>query len=360
MKPSLTTFHGSSGQVKQRFPCVWQVGWIILLVILTGCVSLPHPDGPLAIWPAPPQKARIVLRKIVRQQDDIAVHRGFAGLGRLIFGRHAQRLLRPQGVAVDSGGRLIVADQELQGVHVFDTRSSRSLFIARADSTYLVSPVGVAACGAFIAVSDSALNHVYLFDHRGRYIRTIDKPEGFMRPTGLAYDENANVLYVVDTLANEVCAFRLTGELLRRFGEPGTGNGQFNYPTQAAVDADGTIYITDSMNFRVQVFDRDGGYLFQLGRLGDASGYLAVPKGVAVDHFGHIYIVDSYLSSVQVFNHEGAFLIGFGDVGDQPGQFQVPTGLAIDADNRIYVCDSHNRRIQVFQYVGGPNDDENE
>lgn len=325
----------------------------LLLTVASGCASheqagqVYHPA-----WPLPPAPARIRHVMDIRTPDDLHKPSAFEGLGRLITGGGKQVLLRPHSVTVVDDDLLCITDQEWQGVHLMRMRSSRSRFISRAEAElYFVSPVGVAAFGNLIAVSDSSLNSVFLLTQDGEPVGRIDKPGGFARPTGLAYDSNHGELYVIDTLDNEVCVFNNDGTLARRFGSQGIEPGQFNYPTHVFVDHKGRVFVTDSMNFRVQVFSRDGHYLFDLGAQGDASGYLAVPKGVGVDPYGHIYIVDSYFSNVQVFDEKGTFLLSVGGPGEGIGQFQVPSGLFVGRDNRVYICDSYNRRVQVLEYL---------
>ncbi|MFW6189157.1 MAG: hypothetical protein ACOC7T_01880 [Planctomycetota bacterium] len=326
---------------------------LVVVLALSGCASAPrggverHP-----VWPAPPASPRIAHRLTVNSNADLGEPSFFENVGALFVGRREQKLLRPQGIDVLGDELLLVTDQERQLVHLFELGSNESRVIDRAGDTYLISPVDVAACGDRIAVSDSDLNAVFLFDVEGEMAGRLEKPGGFRRPTGLAWDAQTELLWVVDTLSNEVCAFELSGALRRRFGSGGTDFGQFNYPTYVCVGPGGRIYVTDSLNFRVQAFDRRGNYQFHIGELGDASGYLAVPKGVAVDRHGHIYVADSYFSVIQVFDREGRLLLSFGGLGSGPGQFRVPTGLASDGRERIYVSDSFNRSVQVFDYVG--------
>ncbi len=306
------------------------------------------------VWPPPPSPARVAHRLNVRVASDLVEPGFFQKLLNVIVGDAETMLIRPHGVAVEEGRFLYVTDQERQGVLVFGLDSWEETLIDRAGDDYFVSPVGVAACGETLAVSDSALKRVLVLTPDGEVVRTIAPPGGFARPTGLAFDRKNALLYVVDTLAHDVCVFALgSGRLVRRFGSAGTGPGQFNYPTHIFIDAKGRLYVTDSMNFRIQVFDPEGKYLFHIGSLGDATGYLAVPKGVAVDSRGHIYIVDSYFGTVQVFNDNGTFLMSLGGPGAESGRFEVPAGLAVDSKDRIYVCDSFNKRLQILQYVGG-------
>jgi len=328
---------------------------------LAACVGC-GPDKPPElhpVWPPPPAPPRIEHLKNIRTVADLARPSWFRRVVRLIAGDADVALIRPHGVAVQAGRRVFVTDQERQAVIVFDLKSAETTVIDRVEKTFLVSPVGVAVCGELVAVSDSALKAVHLLQPDGKLVKTLSRPGGFQRPTGLACDAEGERLYVVDTLANEVCVFEVaTGRLIRRYGSPGTGKGQFHFPTHIALDRSGRTYVTDSLNFRVQVFDPDGKYLFHLGKHGDATGHLSVPKGLGVDSFGHIYVVDSHFGAVQVFDQNGAFLLAIGATGKESGEFQIPAGLAVDAENRIYVCDSFNGRVQLLKYVGGQGDEE--
>ena len=323
----------------------------VMAAALAGCGGPEKRPEILRAWPAEPDPPRIVLRQIISGAKDFQRQDFLSALGRLITGERKQTFLRPQAVVVDGEQTMYVADQEHQGIHVFNLKAGGSRFLAKAGNVFLVSPAGLAMCDGLLAVSDSSLNRVFLMRPDGTLERTIARPGGFKRPTGLAYDPVRRLLYVVDTLAHEVCVFQPTGQFVRKFGAPGTGEGLFNFPTYVALDGEGTVYVTDSLNFRVQIFDPRGTFVRQIGQIGDATGFMAVPKGIGIDSHGHIYVVDSSLSTVQIFDREGRLLLAVGERGDGPGSFQVPTGLAVGAGNRIYVCDGFSRRVQVFQYV---------
>jgi len=321
--------------------------------ICVGCGPAKPPEVH-PIWPPPPSPARIAHRKNIHGPADLVEPSFFQKLIRSITGENDLTLIRPHGVAVEEGKRLYVTDQELQGVVVYSLTSSCGRIIDRVGEVFLVSPVGVAACGETFAVADSALNTVFVLTPEGELVRKFTTDDGIKRPTGLAFDRKTGLLYVVDTLAHNILVFELkTGRLVRKFGSPGDEAGQFNFPTHIFVDTTGRVYVTDSLNSRVQVFSAEGKYAFHIGSPGDASGHLGVPKGVGVDSHGHIYIVDSYFSAIQIFSQNGAFLMDLGGPGESSGRLQVPTGLAVDSQNRIYVCDSYNNRVQILEYVGG-------
>jgi DNA-binding beta-propeller fold protein YncE len=339
------------------------IGWVtgtalggLLLGFVCGCAQVESRDEILRAWPPPPAEPRIALRRMIHSAKDFEKADFFSGLGRLIAGGRQQTLLRPQAIVLDDQQRLYIADQEHQGVHVFDLKEGKARFFDQAGKEFFVSPAGLAWCEGNLLVADSFLNRVFVLSPDGKLLRTINRPEGFRRPTGIAYDAPRRLLYIVDTTAHQVCVFKATGEFLHRFGASGTGPGLFNYPTYVAVDKDGTIYVTDSLNFRVQVFDPQEKFVREIGNLGDATGFMAVPKGVAIDSQGHRYVADSSLAIVQIFDREGRFLLAVGERGDGPGAFQIPTGLAIGPENKIYVCDAFGRRLQIFQYMEAQNE----
>ena len=210
----------------------------LLIAGAVGCASSEHADQAYhPVWPPPPAAPRIRHVMDIRTPDDLHKPSALEGLGRLITGGGQQMMIRPNSVAVVGKDLLCITDQELQGVHLMRIHASGSRFMSRAtDKLHFVSPVGVAPFGDLIAVSDSALNRVFLLTHDGKPAGQIEKPEGFARPTGMAYDSKHRELYVIDTLNNEVCVFSEDGGLVRRFGSQGIEPGRFNYPTHVFVD----------------------------------------------------------------------------------------------------------------------------
>jgi DNA-binding beta-propeller fold protein YncE len=72
-------------------------------------------------------------------------------------------------------------------------------------------------------------------------------------------------------------------------------------PKGIAVDDDGVVYVVDSLFDNVQLFDRKGAFLLTLGRRGTGSGEFWLPSGAFIDENGELYVCDTYNRRVQVF-----------------------------------------------------------
>jgi DNA-binding beta-propeller fold protein YncE len=333
----------------------------IILITIVGCATYEletqntepviHDTGP--VWPPPPQTARIQYIRSISGPSDIGMKKSwFKKTMETIFGKDeaTEMLLRPYGVFADSE-RIYVTDPGNRLLHVFDMREKKYLKITKADEKEFISPIGVASDkNGEIYVSDSLLKRVFLFNKEGKYLREIGSDKVFIRPAGIAIDEER--LYVVDTHGHKILVFsKKDGSFLFSFGKHGRGKGEFNYPTNIFTGKDNFIYITDSMNFRVQIFDTYGNFISTFGKHGDGSGDFSKPKGIAVDSEGYIYVADAQFDTVQIFDKDGRLLLAFGNTGRGKGQLILPAGLFIDEKDRIYVADSYNNRIQIFQYL---------
>lgn len=270
-----------------------------------------------------------------------------------------KRMVSPYSIAVDSKGRAIITDPGAVGVHVFDFAAHKYKFLQRRykDKDAMLKPQCVAVDAQDnIYVTDSESGKIFVFDADGKYRRVIGSIKGgegyFKRPTGIAVDSATHRIYVTDTLRNQIFMLDMNdGQILQKIGKGGTGEVQFNFPTEVLL-RDQTLAIVDAMNFRIQFLDRSGAFRSAIGKLGDSSGDMFRPKGIAIDSEGHYYVVDGFYSVVQVFDSEGRLLYYFGGRGTGAGHFQLPAGLFIDREDRVFVVDAYNQRVQVFRYFG--------
>ena len=114
------------------------------------------------------------------------------------YGTGNGQLHRPQGVAVDSTGRIIVADTYNNRIQVFDSSGT------------------------------------FLFNI-GSYGQNSGQ---FYYPEGVAVDGSGRII-VVDWGNYRIQVFNSSGNFLFKFGSPGSDPGHFIYPQGVAVDGSG-------------------------------------------------------------------------------------------------------------------------
>jgi sugar lactone lactonase YvrE len=325
--------------------------------LLESCSSAPRarltPAANAPVWPPPPSEPRIGFVQYLRGPHDIGqTTSAFRSFANWITGDTGEslNLRKPFAVALDEKENLCVTDTDANLVCFADFEQKRWRSYDGAGKTKFASPVAVARRNGIFYVADSELAKVIAFREDGKLLFEISAP--LQRPVGLAIA--GDVLCVVDSQLHAVFCFGLDGKFQSRFGQRGTGPGEFNFPTGIAADGRGHLLVADTMNCRVQVFDLAGKFILEFGSNGDTSGHFARPKGVAADAAGRIYVVDALFDNFQIFDSDGELLLNVGETGSEPGNFGLPNGIAIGADNRIFVADAYNHRVQVFKYLGQP------
>lgn len=321
---------------------------------------------PMHFPPAPDEPRLTYVGSLQTDADLKPAKSPLASFGEALFGQNSvNSMLSPYAVWAH-GDRVWVCDSSAQVVHLFDL-ATRVYEQWRPDAPPssqpkpptpqgpsgnhgFSQPVGITGDSrGRILVADSVAGTIFVFDPTGHCQGEIGHGS-LQRPCGLAFDATNDRLFIADAGLHQVVVMSLDGTLLAVIGTRGPGLGEFNFPTNVALGADGTLFVSDSLNFRVQVFDRDFKPIRQIGRLGDMPGYFAQPKGIAVDSEQHLYVVDSQFEAVQLFDLDGQLLMSFGDEGSGPGQFWLPAGIFIDVNDRVWIADSYNRRVQVFDY----------
>jgi sugar lactone lactonase YvrE len=266
---------------------------------------------------------------------------GFAGDG----GPASEAVVsRPQAIAIDSSGRLLVADTGNDRVRVMSSGvvdtlvGGGALFTAAsAGDVQLRAPSSVAGDGA---------GGVVFIDPDFAMVRRVSSSG------------------VVSVVAGSGPTGALSG-----IGGPAV-SATLRRPVGVAVDASGAVYVTDylaSMVFRIGA----DGVLTRIAGSGvyadSGDGGLAVnaglkgPWGVAVDAAGNVYVADQDAGRVRKISPSGVIstiagtgLSGFGGDGGPAvaAQLARPTGLAVGADGSVYVADTWNNRIRRITPAG--------
>jgi DNA-binding beta-propeller fold protein YncE len=90
--------------------------------------------------------------------------------------------------------------------------------------------------------------------------RAAPAPAFFYQPTDVTWGPDGSI-YVSDGYGNSrVAKFDKNGNLVKHWGERGTGPGEFNTPHSIVIDQNNTLYVADRANNRIQLFDTDGGF----------------------------------------------------------------------------------------------------
>lgn len=309
-------------------------------------------------WPPPPDEARV--RYVGALASDADLKPGASGLsaiGESLFGKEdVNTFLSPIAVCTDGDSRVFIVDSNAQTVHVCDLKTRQyERWAPPKEAPPFSQPVAAAwdATGRLL-VSDSVGGKIVVFGPTGGYVGSMG--EGILkRPCGIAIDARGGAeparIYVADSAAHQVVVLTPDGTESARFGTRGIAPGEFNFPTNVAVDRRGRVFVSDSLNFRVQVFTSEFEPVAQIGRKGDMPGYFSQPKGIAVDGRDRLYVVDANFEAVQMFDvgdDRTELLMTFGREGHGPGEFWLPGGIHIDGGGQIWVADLYNRRVQVF------------
>ena len=211
--------------------------------------------------------------------------------GALLFTFQGATLNSPYQSVVDEYDDVYVSDNN----RVWMFNSSGALQISYSsppDSVAfaMLQGVAVSSMGQTVYVADTASDVVVVVDAAsGSALSVLQTSSGplLRSPSGLAYSDALDVLYVADTGNNRMVQFNLSSQ------KAAAWNVTLLSPRGIAVDAHETVYVTESDNNRVTVLAADGQqatYLYGDNGLGlgqDGS------EGVAFDSAGSLYVSDS-------------------------------------------------------------------
>jgi sugar lactone lactonase YvrE len=154
---------------------------------------------------------------------------------------------QPRDVVL-SADRIYVADLKQHGVHVYDKASRNFLFDiphANEKTNYvstLFMPTNLALDSkGRLYVADTSGARVQVYDTDGKYLRTVgslgDSPGQFARVKGVAVDRDSR-LYAVDAMSGVVQIFDDNGRALTWFGDPEAGGPLRSLPAKVLLDYD--------------------------------------------------------------------------------------------------------------------------
>lgn len=163
----------------------------------------------------------------------------------------------PSGIAADKHGNVWVADTGNSRLEEFNEKGEylKTVGTKGAGVGQLEQPTTVAIDShGDIFAGDYKNERVEEYNEKGEYLRefgsTKELPLG--KPLGLAIDPHGDILVMSSN--NRVEMFNPEGTYEAKFGQQGSGTGQFEFsdPSGIAVLPNGSIWLTDSLGYRLE------------------------------------------------------------------------------------------------------------
>ncbi len=179
------------------------------------------------------------------------------------------------------------------------------------------------------------------FDPKGRLMAKISLDgKGFYGPRGIAWDKGS--FLIADTGSHRLVKLSSSGNVDAAWGQRGSGKGNFDNPTQVAVDAQNNYYVVDQQNNRIQVLDSEGHFVREIS-LG------AQPSAEAVDAKKKwIYVSSTDGKFVRAYTLEGKLMGNLVD-GDKKQPVQNVNSLSVLGDGDLLAAKLD--RLVVYHFL---------
>ena len=302
---------------------------------------------------------------------------------------HGATFRNPWGVTVAPDGTIYVADQDNHSIRKVTpegvvTTLAGTGAAGSANGTGTAAsfnePTGVAVdTGGNVLVSDSANDIIRKITTTG-VVSTFVERGSFYGPFNLAVAPDGNI-YVTDVYNHRIrkvtpqgLVSTLAGSGSAAFADGAGTSASFNYPYGVAVAPDGTIYVADSNNHRIRKVTPEGvvSTLAGSGSAAFADGVGAgasfyTPYGLTVDANGDVIVADSWNHRIRKVTTGGVVTTLAGNGGNGyngrfnntpsaalAASFSIPSDVAVDASGNILVADKGTYRIRKINLINSP------
>ena len=260
---------------------------------------------------------------------------------------------RPSGVAIDTGGNLLILQSDNHSIRRVDAGSGVITTIVGSGVPGYGGDGGPAASALLNDPADMALDgsdKLYIADRNNNSIRVVDSVGGSGVITSVT--NNSGLLFAGD-------------------GGLATSANLYD-PNGVAIDAAGNVYIADSANHRIRLVDAGSGLIDTIagngamGFSGDGgaavNASLSFPSAVALDSGGNLYITDTGNNCVRRID------AGSGDITTVAGGGSVyptdgvaattatlgfPRAVIVDASDNLIIADSGHQTIRYVDMTAG-------
>ena len=172
--------------------------------------------------------------------------------------------------------------------------------------------------------------------------------DNFNRPSDVTWDKAGNI-YVADGFGpnNRIAKFTKEGNFIKKWGQTGSGQGQFNGVRGIASDAAGNLYVADAGNKRIQVFDGEGTFKSQITGIG-------TPQALCISGGSTQYLFSSNSNDPESMENgeiykvqlSGQVVGKFGRAGKMAKEFGMANSLDCRTDTDLLVGEIWNWRAQ--------------
>ncbi|WP_374030222.1 NHL repeat-containing protein [Bdellovibrio bacteriovorus] len=284
-----------------------------------------------------------VIRKVA-PGGVVTTFAGSAGVSGSLDGTgSAARFYNPQGISVDGSGNLFVTDSSNSTIRKITSAGVVTTMAGLAGSADSTDGTGFAA--RFSAANGIAVDgsgNIFVADEGNHTIRKIT---------------SGGVVTTLAGLAGGAGSADDTGSAAR-----------FNAPVGMAMDSGGNIYVADRGNHVIRKITSAGEVTTLAGLSGTwgttngtgSGARFSSPYGVAVDSSGNLFVTDSSNHTIRKITSAGvvttiaglAGSIGYADGAGSSARFFYPDGVAVDNSGNIYVADTYSHTIRKITSDG--------
>jgi sugar lactone lactonase YvrE len=246
-------------------------------------------------------------------------------------------LSSPNGVAVDGGGNIYLADSN-DGSVLKETPSTGGLTRSTIVSG-LTKPAGLAVDGSgSVYIASWGGSHILKETWTGSNYSKIAIGSSISDANAVAVDGSGNV-YVADTGNGRVLLETLASGSYTQSVVITAGTGSFSGdPSGVAVDASGNLFVTSYNNSQILELSPAGsGYSQTLVGSG-----LSGPSGIAVDESGVLYATDTQNNRVL---RESPWNGGYIQSEEPSSALDSPSSVAVDTNRNLYISDTNHQRV---------------
>jgi DNA-binding beta-propeller fold protein YncE len=178
-------------------------------------------------------------------------------------------------------------------------------------------------------------------------------PGQFLAPQAVSVDPRG-FLYVADTGNDRVQKLDASGRCIATVGGFGRGREQFNAPVSVWAENGLDVFVADYTNGRIERYDKD---LHYIGSMVSSDAWpealrFGFPLDVILTTQSELFCLDGENSRILKLDVLGNPQLAFGGYDTGDGRLVDPQRLAVSSENRVYVTDGEGGRVLVYDAYG--------